>query len=105
MDERSEMHEKGTCMMDHYNEALEELMGAQDYARKAYHAKTMEARSKYSQMARQELAHAEEFKQMAAQAAQGDPMLTMMWPYLQHHIDGWREGITEKIKRAEHKTM
>ena len=100
-----DMERKLTCIMEHYSEALEELMGAQAYAKKAYHAENMEVRSKYSQMARQELAHAEDLKQMAARAAQEDPVLVMMWSHLQHHIDSWRESITEKIKKAEHKAM
>ena len=103
--ENKTTEQKLGCIMEHYSEAQEELMGAQAYAKKAYHAEDAETRSKYNQMARQELAHAAELKQMSARAAQGDPMLTMMWDKLQEPLDGWQERILEKIKHAEHKAM
>ena len=103
--EHKTTEQKMGCIMEHYSEAQEELMGAQAYAKKAYHADTAETRNKYNTMARQELAHAEDLKQMAARAAQGDPMLTMMWDKLQEPLDSWHERILDKIKHAEHKAM
>jgi hypothetical protein len=105
MEHNTTMERDLDCIMEHYSEALEELMGAQAYAKKAYHAGTMEERTKYSQMSRQELAHAEELKQMAMTRARNDTMLMAMWNHLQDHIDSWRENILEKLKKAEHKAM
>lgn len=95
------MEEKLNHIMEHYSEALEELMGAQGYANKACHAETADARAKYIHMSRQELEHAENLKSMAHMIAKDNSVLMTVWGKLQDHLDDWKEGIMEKIKKAE----
>lgn len=95
------MEDKLNHIMEHYSEALEELMGAQGYANKACHAESPDARAKYIHMARQEIEHAENLKSMAHTMAKDAPVLMTVWGKLQEHLDNWRGGIQEKIKRAE----
>ena len=99
------MEHKLNCIMEYYAEGLEELMGGQGYAKRAYHAESPEERAYYVRMARQELEHMENLKAMAHQKAKDDPMLLMVWNKHQEHLDRWKDSIVEKIKKAENKTM
>lgn len=99
------MEHKLNCIMEYYAEGLEELMGGQGYAKRAYHAESPEERAYYVRMARQELEHMENLKAMAHMKAKDDPMLMMVWNKHQEHLDRWKDSIVEKIKKAENKTM
>lgn len=93
------------CVMEYYSEALEELMGGQGYAKRAYHSTHPEEKAYYVRMARQELEHMENLKAMAHQKAKDDPIVLHIWGKLQKHLDSWKDKIVEKIKMAESKTM
>lgn len=93
------------CIMEYYSESLEELMGAQGYAKRAYHSTHPEERATYIRMSRQELEHLEHLKAMAHQKAKEDPVTLHVWTKLQEHLDSWKEDIVEKLKKTESKTM
>ena len=99
------MEHKLNCIMEYYSEALEELMGAQGYAKRAYHSANPDERNHYIRMSRQELEHMENLKTMAHQKAKDDAMLMLVWNKHQEHLDRWKDSIVEKIKKAENKTM
>ena len=99
------MEHKLNCIMEYYAEGLEELMGGQGYAKRAYHSTNTDERNHYIRMARQELEHMENLKSMAHQKAKEDPMLMLVWNKHQEHLDRWKDSIVEKIKKAENKTM
>ena len=95
------MEEKLNHIMEHYSEALDELMGAQEYAEKACHAESQESKNMYIRMSRQELEHADGLKTMAVRSVGDDRTLHTIWHHLQGHLDSWKDGIMEKLKRAE----
>lgn len=88
-----------------YNEALEELMGAQQYAMEACHAKTAEERTRYIEMSRDELKHADNIAHMADMVAAGsnDESTSIAWKALRMHIEDWSDRIREKLDRAAKK--
>lgn len=95
------------CVMARYKEALDELMGAQHYAKEAYKAGTQEDRSMYVSMAKQELEHVKHLENSAgrATAAQDSEHERAVWDHLREHIESWRQNILKKIEQAEHRTM
>ena len=95
------MEERLDHIMEFYSEALDELMGAQEYAKKACHETNVESRNMYIRMSRQELEHADGLKTMATRVAGDDRTLHTVWHHLQGHLDSWKDGIVEKLKRAE----
>lgn len=92
-------------ILEKYNEALEELMGAQNYATEACHAESMEERTRYIEMSRDELKHAENIAQMADMVASGsnDESTMVAWKALRMHVDDWSDRIREKLDRAARK--
>lgn len=95
------MDDKLDRMMEHYSEALDELMGAQTYAKRAHHAESADIRAKYLQMAKQELEHADNLKTMAFAETKDNPMLGKVWGKLREHLDSWRDDIMEKMQKTE----
>lgn len=92
-------------VLEKYNEALEELMGAQRYAMEACHAKTAEERTRYIEMSRDELKHADNIAHMADMVADGsnDESTNIAWKALRMHIEDWSDRIREKLDRAAKK--
>lgn len=92
-------------ILEKYNEALEELMGAQLYATEACHAKTADERNRYIEMSRDELKHAANIAQMADMVAAGsnDESTHIAWKALRMHIEDWSDRIREKLDRAAKK--
>lgn len=95
------MEEKLNHMMEFYSEALDELMGAQEYAKRAHHESKPDVRAVYIRMSRQELEHAEGLKNLGEQMAKTDPMLAIVWHKLCEHLSDWHKSITEMLKTAE----
>ncbi len=92
-------------VLEKYNEALEELMGAQKYATDACHAKTAEERTRYIEMSRDEMKHADNIAHMADMVAAGsnDESTKTAWNALRMHIEDWSDRIREKLDRAAKK--
>lgn len=92
-------------MLEKYNEALEELMGAQKYAIDACHAETSEERTRYIEMSRDELKHADSIANMTDMLVSGsnDESTHVAWKALRMHIDDWSDRIREKLDRAAKK--
>lgn len=92
-------------ILEKYDEALEELMGAQNYATEACHAESMEERTRYIEMSRDEMKHAENIAQMADMVASGsnDESTNIAWKALRMHIEDWSDRIREKLDRAAKK--
>lgn len=92
-------------VLEKYNEALEELMVAQRYAMEACHAKTAEERTRYIEMSRDELKHADNIAHMADMFAAGsnDESTKTAWNALRMHIEDWSDRIREKLDRAAKK--
>lgn len=89
-------------VLEKYKEALEELMGAQNYANAACHAKTMDDRNKYIEMSRDELKHADNISKMADMMVGGanDESASIAWHALHMHIKDWSDRISEKLDRT-----
>lgn len=89
-------------VLEKYEEALEELMSAQNYANAACHAKTMDEKNKYIEMSRDELKHANNISQMAEMVVSGanDESAKVAWNALYMHIKDWSDRISEKLDRA-----
>ena len=87
-----------------YEDAQEELMGAQGYANKAYHAQEGEIKAMYMTMARQELEHETKLleegerliKRMPADAHR--EVLEFVWMHLKNNLHRWRHGIESKLQ-------
>lgn len=92
-------------ILEKYNDALEELMGAQRYAMKACHAESVEERNRYIEMSRDELKHADSISKMTDMVAAGanDAATTTVWHALRMHIEDWADRIEEKLERAAKK--
>lgn len=103
--EHNDIGHKLDGIMKHYSEAMEEIMGAQAYAKRAYHAESPEIRAEYVKMARQELEHADALKRMGHMEAKGTDILMTVWNKHQEHLDRWKDAVLEKIKGAEAKQM
>jgi hypothetical protein len=88
---------------DAYDEALEELMSAQEYSKKAYHAADNETKAMYMTMARQELDHESKLveagdrviRSMEADAHR--EFMDVLWTHLKKHLHRWRLDIESKI--------
>ena len=87
-------------MMTLYDEGLDELMGAQNYAKKANKAENSDEKMMYKNMAKQELEHAHML--MAA----GDKLfsgvdaadsLYMVWRSLREHLHDWKTKIEHML--------
>lgn len=94
------MHTVIEHMMCLYDEGLDELMGAQNYAKRAHKAEGADEKMMYQNMAKQELDHA--FMLMKA----GDKLfagtdaadsLHMVWRSLREHLISWKTKIEHMI--------
>lgn len=90
-------------MMEHYEEALEELMGAQKYAKMSEHAQRQEDKRMYATMAKQEMEHASMIcasgDRLVAEAPAEHP-LHHVWDRLKKHLHDWKSDIERKITAA-----
>lgn len=87
-------------MMKLYEDGLDELMGAQKYAKCAYRATVSEDKTMYRSMAMQELDHAHNFiKAGDRMFASADAMdsLKMVWDSLRKHLLDWHGDILHKL--------
>lgn len=92
-------------ILDKYNDALDELMGAQRYAMEACHAENTDERNRYIEMSRDEIKHADNIAKMADMVAAGsnDESTKTAWHALRVHIEDWSDRIHEKLDRAAKK--
>ena len=89
-------------MMRHYEEALEELMDAQKYAKMAEHTEIQDDRTMYRTLAKQELEHE------AMIVKSGDRHfndihegnLREVWMHLKKHLNNWRGDIEHRLADA-----
>jgi hypothetical protein len=93
------MHEHLEHIMEHYNEALDELMDAQKYARCADKAIDTDEKAMYIALAKQELEHEERIVKSADKIASNahDDMLHLVWKHLKKHVTEWRHSILAKM--------
>ena len=87
-------------MMTLYDEGLEELMGAQDYAKKAYKAENTDEKMMYKNMAKQELEHANMLMSSGDKLFAGvdaSDSLHMVWRSLREHLHDWKTKIEHMI--------
>ena len=87
-------------VMELYSAALEELMGAQDYVKKADHASDTETKGMYKNIARQELEHEQTFSKAAMRIVSAEPPespLHAVWRHLSGHLNNWRMEIERKL--------
>jgi hypothetical protein len=93
------MNEHLEKIMTHYKEALDELMGAQKYAKCAHKSTDADDRAMYQSMAKQELEHEERLVKSAERivAMSADPTLAMIWKHLKNHLDDWHNSIHTKL--------
>ena len=95
-----EHHEHLEAIMEHYDDALEELMGAQKYATTAKHCTDHERRHRYKVMAEQELEHEatieKEGEDMAEEARH--EMISAVWMHLKKHLHSWRKDIESELE-------
>ena len=87
-------------MMKYYDEALDELMDAQKYARCAEHAESTKAKSMYHSLAKQELDHEATLVEAGNQLFAGTDAadsLHMVWHHLKKHLHDWRGDIEHRL--------
>lgn len=90
-------------MMEHYSEALEELMDAQKYVKLMEHAETPENRNMYRTLAKQELEHEMMICKSVANVIneRSEPMLRDVWNHLRKHLMNWRGDLEHRIMESE----
>lgn len=89
-------------LMDLYNEALEELMGAEKYAKCVEKSTTTEDKTMYRSLAKQELEHESALEKAAERLFSGntaDP-LHQVWHHLKKHLHGWRGKIEMRMSET-----
>lgn len=91
------MEQKLEKLMGVYDDALEELMGAQKYINSADKAETSADKAMYHSMAKQELGHAHELCAVGDRIAAEDAMLNIVWHHLKKHLSDWRADIERKM--------
>lgn len=87
-------------MMKLYEEGLDELMGAQKYAKCSHKAESQDDKMMYRNMAKQELDHAHNLiKSGDRMFAGADSMdsLKMVWASLRQHLMDWHADIEHKL--------
>lgn len=89
-------------IMTLYSEGLEELMGAQKYAKCASKAENEKNRVMYAEMAREELKHAS----MLMKSGDNELMnvdhnhsIHYVWKRLKHHLTEWSDDIMRHIEK------
>ena len=90
-------------MMEHYSEALEELMDAQKYVKMMAHASNPEDRTMYRTLAKQELEHEAMICKSVGNVIndRSEPMLQDVWHHLKKHLMDWRGDIERRIMESE----
>lgn len=89
-------------MMHLYDEALEELMGAEKYTKCMEKSESAEDKSMYRGLAKQELEHESMLEKSADRlftAGSSDPMHTV-WHHLKKHLHGWRAKIEMRMNET-----
>lgn len=89
-------------MMHLYDEALEELMDAEKYAKCMEKSESAEDKSMYRGLAKQELEHESMLEKSADRlfpANTTDPMHTV-WHHLKKHLHGWRSKIEMRMNET-----
>lgn len=87
-------------MMSLYDEGLEELMGAQNYAKKAYKTENSDEKMMYKNMAKQELEHAHMLMSSGDKLFAGvdaSDSLYMVWKSLRGHLCDWKTRIEHML--------
>lgn len=90
--------EKIDRMMELYQETIDEIMGAEDYVKKARHAEDQENKATYLIMADQELGHAKNLENMAEKEVGEDSTLKAVWCKLKENLEEWKESTKKKIR-------
>lgn len=89
-------------MMHLYDEALEELMDAEKYAKCVEKSESAEDKSMYRTLGKQELDHELMLERAADKLFPGnstDPMHTI-WHHLKKHLHGWRAKIEMRMSET-----
>jgi len=87
-------------MMKLYDEGLEELMGAQKYAKLSQRAEGTDDQVMYRNMSRQELDHAHSLIKSGDRMFSGTDSadsLKMVWTSLRQHLLDWHGDIDHKL--------
>ena len=86
-------------IMEHYDEALEEMMDAQKYMKLAKHTENAEDKNMYRTLAKQELEHEAMIEKSAERLISGgDEMLHKVWNHLKKHLHDWKRDIEHKLE-------
>lgn len=88
-------------IMEHYNEALDELMDAQKYQKLAMHAEQSDDMGMYKNLAKQELEHEGMIEKSAERLLSGigtGDMLHKVWHHLKKHLHNWKRDIEHKLE-------
>lgn len=85
-------------IMEYYKEALDELMGAQEYVRRWRAENDGETKAMYKEMARQELMHEQLLEKAAEHLASQDRegYLREIWKHLKVHLHRWYTDLTQE---------
>lgn len=87
-------------MMTLYDEGLEELMGAQNYAKKAHKTENSDEKMMYKNMSKQELEHAHMLMSSGDKLFSGvdsSDSLHMVWKSLRGHLYDWKNRIENML--------
>lgn len=87
-------------MMKLYEEGLDELMGAQKYAKMSRKADNNDEKTTYKNMARQELDHAKMIILMGDRDFMDTntmDSINMVWKSLREHLLDWHDDISKKL--------
>lgn len=87
-------------LMDMYEEALEELMGAQKYAKRAAASADADEKSMFRTMAKQELEHETMLLRDGDRISKGGShadVMQIVWARLKKHLNDWRMDIERHL--------
>ena len=86
-------------LMEHYSEALDELMDAQKYLKLAMRIENAEDKGMYKQLAKQELEHEAMIEKSAERLLSGnEEMLHKVWEHLKKHLHDWKHDIEHRLE-------
>ena len=86
-------------IMEHYDEAIEEMMDAQKYMKLAMRTENAEDKNMYRTLAKQELEHEAMIEKSAERLISGgDEMLHKVWDHLKKHLHDWKRDIERKLE-------
>ena len=90
-------------MMHLYDEALDELMGAEKYTKCMEKSESAEDKSMYRGLAKQELEHEMMICKSVANIIneRSEPMLRDVWNHLRKHLMNWRGDLEHRIMESE----